>query len=134
MLELGLEGKVAIVTGGSDGMGLATARRLVREGAGVAICARRAENLERAADELRALTGGEVFAQAADVTSAADVERFVNAVTAEFGGVDILINNAGASAAQGLESLDDDAWHAFTTALDAPHSAVRARFSPAAAG
>lgn len=111
MLELGLEGKVAIVTGGSDGMGLATARRLVSEGARVAICARRAENLERAADELRA-AGGKVLAQPADVTSAADVDRFIEAVTAEFGGVDILINNAGASAAQGLEALDDDAWMA----------------------
>ena len=110
MLELGLEGKVAIVTGGSDGMGLATARRFVSEGARVAICARRAENLERAADELRAAGGGAVFARPADVTSAADVDRFIGAVTAEFGGVDILINNAGASAAQGLEALDDDAW------------------------
>ncbi|MYA06710.1 MAG: SDR family oxidoreductase [Holophagales bacterium] len=112
MLELGLDGKVAIVTGGSDGMGLATAQRLVSEGARVAICARRAENLERAADQLRAVGGGDVLAQAADVTSAGDVERFIEAVTTEFGGVDILINNAGASAAQGLEALGDDAWMA----------------------
>ncbi|MYB20510.1 MAG: SDR family oxidoreductase [Holophagales bacterium] len=112
MLELGLEGKVAIVTGGSDGMGLATASRLVSEGARVAICARRAENLERAADELRAVGGGAVFAQPADVTSNGDVEAFIDAVTAKFGGVDILINNAGASAAQGLEALGDDAWMA----------------------
>ncbi|MCY3592597.1 MAG: SDR family oxidoreductase [Acidobacteria bacterium] len=112
-MELGLEGKVAIVTGGSDGMGLATASRLVSEGVRVAICARRAENLERAADELRAAGGGgDVFAQPADVTSAGDVDRFIDAVTAEFGGVDILINNAGASAAQGLEALGDDAWMA----------------------
>jgi len=111
MLELGLEGKVAIVTGGSDGMGLATAHRLVSEGARVAICARRAENLERAADQLRAVGSG-VFAQAADVTSGSDVDRFIDAVTAEFGGVDILINNAGTSAAQGLEALGDDAWMA----------------------
>ena len=112
MLELGLEGKVAIVTGGSDGMGFATASRLVSERARVAICARRAENLERAARELRAVGGGDVFAQAADVTSGSDVHRFIDAVTAEFGGVDILINNAGASAAQGLEALGDDAWMA----------------------
>ena len=112
MLELGLEGKVAIVTGGSEGMGLATARRLAGEGARVAICARRAEPLEQAAAELRAVGAGEVFAQAADVTSNGDVDRFIDAVTAEFGGVDILVNNAGASAAQGLEALDDDAWMA----------------------
>ena len=112
MLELGLDGKVAVVTGGSDGMGLATASRLVSEGARVAICARRAKNLERAADRLRAKSGGEVFAQAADVTSGSEVDRFIHAVLAKFGGVDILINNAGASAAQGLEALDDDAWMA----------------------
>ncbi|MYF96624.1 MAG: SDR family oxidoreductase [Holophagales bacterium] len=112
MLELGLDGKVAIVTGGSDGMGLATAHRLVSEGARVAICARRAENLVRAAEELRAAGGGDVFAQPADVTSGSDVDRFIDAVTVEFGGVDILINNAGASAAQGLEALGDDAWMA----------------------
>lgn len=112
MLELGLDGKVAIVTGDSDGMGLATARRLVSEGAHVAICARRAENLERAASQLRAAGGGAVLAQPADVTSGNDVDRFIEAVTAEFGGVDILINNAGASAAQGLEALGDDAWMA----------------------
>ncbi|MDE2850621.1 MAG: SDR family oxidoreductase [Acidobacteriota bacterium] len=111
-MELGLEGKVAIVTGGSDGMGLATAYRLVSEGVRVAICARRAENLERAADKLRTPGGGDVFAQPADVTSGSDVDRFIDAVTAEFGGVDILINNAGASAAQGLEALRDDAWMA----------------------
>ncbi|MDE2692094.1 MAG: SDR family oxidoreductase [Acidobacteriota bacterium] len=111
-MELGLDGKVAIVTGDSDGMGLATARRLVSEGAHVAICARRAENLERAASQLRAAGGGAVLAQPADVTSGNDVDRFIEAVTAEFGGVDILINNAGASAAQGLEALGDDAWMA----------------------
>ena len=70
MLELGLEGKVAIVTGGSDGMGLATARRFVSEGARVAVCARRAENLERAADELRAAGGGEVLAQPRPMSTA----------------------------------------------------------------
>lgn len=112
MLELGLEGRVAIVTGGSEGMGLATARRLASEGVRVAICARRAGPLEQAVAELRAVGGGDVFAQAADVTSRSDVDGFIGAVTAEWGGVDILVNNAGASAAQGLEALDDDAWMA----------------------
>ena len=65
-----------------------------------------------AAEELRSVESGGVFAQPADVTSNRDVETFIDAVTAKFGGVDILINNAGASAAQGLEALDDDAWMA----------------------
>ncbi len=110
MLELGLKGKTAIVTGGSEGMGLATARRLVGEGVNVAICARRNENLQRAAGELGALGGGRVFAHPADVTSGDDVSRFIDAVTDAFGGIDILVNNAGASAASGLEALDDEAW------------------------
>ena len=108
--DLGLTGKVAIVTGGSDGLGRATAMRLAIEGAKVAICARRDAHLQAAAEEMRGATGGTVFARAADVSKAADVDAFVDAVAAELGGVDILVNNAGTSAASPLESLDDDAW------------------------
>jgi len=109
MLDLGLAGKVAIVTGGSEGLGRACAERLAREGARVAICARRKEVLERAAAGIRA-AGGEVLAQPCDVTRADAVEAFVAAVVAAFGGVDILVNNAGTSAAAGFEQVDDDAW------------------------
>jgi 3-oxoacyl-[acyl-carrier protein] reductase len=112
MLDLGLTGKVALITGGSDGLGYATAARLAAEGARVAICARRAGHLEEAAAELRNTTGGEVLAVVADVARAADCERFVDEAVAAFGGVDILINNAGTSAARSLEEVDDDAWQA----------------------
>lgn len=112
MLELGLAGKVAIVTGGSEGLGRATVERLAAEGARVATCARRADLLERAAAEIRRSTGGEVLAQAADVTRPAEVEGLVAATTARFGGVDILVNNAGTSAAAGFEAVDERAWQA----------------------
>src|SRR2546425_3870992 len=110
MLELGLKGKAAIVTGGSEGLGRATADRLAREGVRVAICARRKDVLEQTAEAIRHTTGGEVFAQPADVTRPDDVEAFVRAVVGRFGGVDILVNNAGTSAAAGFEKVDDAAW------------------------
>jgi len=109
-MDLGLAGKVAIVTGGSEGIGKASARQLAREGAKVAICARRADVLEQAAAELRA--AGEVVAIQADVTRAADLERLVQQVVARFGRLDILVNNAGTSAAASFESTDDQAWAA----------------------
>jgi NAD(P)-dependent dehydrogenase (short-subunit alcohol dehydrogenase family) len=110
MLELGLQGKVAIVTGGSEGLGRACAERLAGEGVRVAICARRKDVLERAAAEIRKATGGQVLARPADVTRLADIEALVNAVVAEWGGVDILVNNAGTSSAAGLEAVDDQTW------------------------
>jgi 3-oxoacyl-[acyl-carrier protein] reductase len=110
MLDLGLAGKVAIVTGGSEGLGRACAERFAREGAGVAICARRKDVLERAAEHIRTATGGQVLARPADVTRPADIEAFVAAVAAQFGGVDILVNNAGTSAAAAFEQVDDTAW------------------------
>jgi 3-oxoacyl-[acyl-carrier protein] reductase len=112
MIELGIEGKIAIITGGSDGLGRAAAERLAAEGARVAICARRKEHLEQAAEGIRKSTGGQLLARVADVSRAGDCEAFVAAVTAEWGGVDILLNNAGTSAAAAFEKVDDDAWRA----------------------
>jgi NAD(P)-dependent dehydrogenase (short-subunit alcohol dehydrogenase family) len=110
-LDLGLKGKVAIVTGGSDGIGRATAIRLAQEGARVAICARRPEPLEKVANEIRS-SGGDAFAQAADVSKADDVERFIKAVAAHYGRIDILVNNAGSSVRGPFESVPDEKWKA----------------------
>src|SRR5262245_62422010 len=82
MLDLGLSGKVAIVTGGSEGLGRATALRLAAEGAHVVICARRKDVLERAAEMIRTETGVQVLAHPADVTRPGDVESVVNATLA----------------------------------------------------
>ncbi|ATB31612.1 SDR family oxidoreductase [Melittangium boletus] len=110
-MELELSGKVVLVTGGSDGIGAAVARRLVREGARVALCARNAERLEATASALRE-AGGEVLTAVADVTQAAQVDAFVDAAGARWGRVDGLVNNAGASAARPFAEVDDAAWEA----------------------
>jgi len=110
MFDLGLEGKIAIVTGGSDGLGLATAERLAGEGAKVVVCARREDHLRRAVEGMSDRTGGELLAVRADVSIAADIEQLVDSALDRFGGVDILVNNAGKSAAAGLEEVSDDDW------------------------
>ena len=112
MLDLGLTGKVAIVTGGSEGLGRATGMRFAAEGCHVMICARRKDVLEQASKAIRKETGVQVRAQPADVTRPADEEAVVNATIAAHGGVDILVNNAGTSMAGSFESMDDAAWTA----------------------
>jgi 3-oxoacyl-[acyl-carrier protein] reductase len=110
MMDLGLKDKIAIITGGSEGLGRAAAERLAREGARVAIGARRKDVLERAADGIGKATGGDVLALPTDVRQPAQVEALVNAVVRRWGGVDILVNNAGTSAAASFEKVDDSAW------------------------
>lgn len=112
MMDLGLMDKVAIITGGSDGLGRASAERLAAEGAKVAIAARRPDHLARAAEEIRSATGADVLALPADVTNAADCERVVEAVLARWKRVDILLNNAGGAAASGFADVIDEAWQA----------------------
>jgi 3-oxoacyl-[acyl-carrier protein] reductase len=111
-LSLGLGGKIAIVTGASEGLGRATAERFARCGAKVGMCARRKAVLEGAAEEIRRSTGGDLLAMTCDVTRAAEVDAFVAAVVSRWGGVDILVNNAGTSAAAGFEQVDDLRWQA----------------------
>jgi len=110
-MDLGLQGKVAIITGGSDGLGLATARRLAAEGAAVAICGRDEARLKSARDKLRA-GGAVVLDVPADVSRAGDLERLVSQTLERFGRIDVLVNNAGTSAARGFETVDDAAWQA----------------------
>lgn len=112
MFRLGLEDKVAIITGGSDGLGRASAALLAAEGAKVVICGRRRQHVEDAASELSASSGGTVLGVQADVTRLADCEALVARTVEAFGGIDILVNNAGASAASRLQDLDDAAWQA----------------------
>jgi 3-oxoacyl-[acyl-carrier protein] reductase len=109
-MDLGLQGKVAAITGGSEGIGRATALRFCEEGARVAICARREDVLRKTAREIEAATGGEVLALPADVMHPADCERFMRCTIERFGRLDILVNNAGRSSAMPFEEADDEAW------------------------
>jgi 3-oxoacyl-[acyl-carrier protein] reductase len=109
-MDLGLGGKVALITGGSEGIGRGTAGVLAREGARVVICARRADVLERTAAELQAQTGGTVMSIVADVAKAGDVEHVINTAIERFGRLDILVNNAGTSRAAPFESVGDVVW------------------------
>ncbi len=108
-MDLELSGKVAIVTGGSEGIGRATAVVLAREGAKVAIGARRQGPLDEARAAVEAV-GGECLALSTDVTSDADCEALVAETINRFGGVDILINNAGQSSSGRIESHEIDVW------------------------
>ena len=109
-LELGLDGKVALITGGSEGLGRAIAERLATEGAQVAICARRQGPLDQAREEIKAATGQDILAVAADVTVPGDLERLVNTTIEQLGDIHILVNNAGRSAAQSLLTANDAYW------------------------
>lgn len=111
-MDLGLHGKVAIVTGGSQGIGRATAQSLGREGAQVVVCGRRADALEHAAADIAESTGAHIVAVPADVTQAADIARLVETTVDRFGRLDILVNNAGRSSAMPFEEVGDDAWQA----------------------
>ena len=93
-MDLQLRGKIALVTAASKGLGKATARQFAREGAKVAICAR-SELIDTTAAEIASETGTEVLSLRADVTSQADIERVINATVEKFGGLDILVTNAG---------------------------------------
>jgi 3-oxoacyl-[acyl-carrier protein] reductase len=110
-MELGLKGKVAVVTGGTQGIGRATALRLAQEGANVAICARSQADLERVGAEITR-PGVQGLAMATDVSKASDIERFMKAVVDKFGRIDILVNNAGTSKRGAFLELTDAEWSA----------------------
>ncbi|MBG73982.1 MAG: short-chain dehydrogenase [Chloroflexi bacterium] len=107
-MNLSLNDKVAIITGGSDGIGKAAAISLAREGAKVAIIARNQEKIDLAVKEIKQITNGSVIGISADVSVESDVKDMVSTVNAEFGGVDILINNAGTSSATTLEKMSNE--------------------------
>jgi len=116
-MDLGLKGKVAIVAAASKGLGYAVAVELAREGAEVAICARTAADLERAAAEIGQTTGRAVFWQALDVTDAERVQKFVSAVERRFGRVDICVTNTGGPPAGKFLDLPVEAWRAAVDSL-----------------
>ncbi|HEY1295631.1 MAG TPA: SDR family oxidoreductase [Chloroflexota bacterium] len=111
-MDLGLNGKVAVVTGGSEGIGRGAAQSLGREGVSVVVCARREEVLRQAAAEVAEATGAQIVPVAADVMRPGDVERVIETAVQRFGRLDILVNNAGTSAAGPFQDVTDEAWQA----------------------
>src|SRR3954471_22750078 len=126
-MDLELNGRRALVTGATRGIGRAIAERLAAEGCALAICARDGDAVDGAAAELRRDGGGTVHGGAVDVTDAPALERFVAEAGDALGGLDLLVANAGGSA--GGERLDEagaDDWGT-TLDLNVVHAAVAAR-------
>jgi 3-oxoacyl-[acyl-carrier protein] reductase len=108
-MELGLKDKVVAVTGGSEGIGRATVRRFVAEGAKVAFCARRQDALDALAGEMRK-AGGDVMAMTGDASKAGEMERFIEATVKHFGRIDVVVNNAGGSGQLPFDKVDEAVW------------------------
>jgi 3-oxoacyl-[acyl-carrier protein] reductase len=118
-MDLGLRDRVAIVGGASQGIGRATAQMLAAEGCRVVMAARTEATLSEAAAAIaREPGGGAVLPVVCDMSSRADIQRLVARAVAEFGGIDVLVNNAGGPPLGGFEQHDDEAWRkAFDTSL-----------------
>ena len=112
-MELDLKDKVAVVTGGSVGIGLAVAHGLAQEGVHLALCARDGERLKERAAEIQDQHGVKVLAVQADVSRAEDIDALVAQVERTFGGVDILINNAGTGTNEKIMDAPDEKWDHF---------------------
>jgi 3-oxoacyl-[acyl-carrier protein] reductase len=109
-MDFGLKGKRAIVMAASRGLGYASALGLAREGCRLVICSRDQSRIEAAADSIRKATGTDVTALVADVSSAAEAKRLVDASVSAYGGLEILIHNAGGPPAGETLAMTDEQW------------------------
>ncbi len=109
-MDLDLKDKVAVISGGSVGIGLAVAEGLAQEGVHLALCARNEERLAANAREVGEKYGVQVIAARVDVTRADEIEAFIAKVKREFGGADILINNAGTGSNEKIMTAPDEKW------------------------
>lgn len=122
-MDLGLEGKVAVVAASSQGLGRAAALGFAREGAKVVMNGRRGDVLQEAVDAVRQETGAEIESVQGDLTSPDDCQRLIDRAVARFGGIDALVTNAGGPPSKAFEDLTDEDWEsAFSLTL---MSAVR---------
>lgn len=108
-MKITLKGKVAAITGGSEGIGRATALCMAELGANLAICARRADVLEKTAADIKAL-GVEVLAVVADASKAQDMTDFIEQTVKRFGRIDIVVNNAGGAGQSAFDSVAEAQW------------------------
>jgi 3-oxoacyl-[acyl-carrier protein] reductase len=117
-VDLGLKGKIALVTAASRGLGRAIAEKLAEEGANVVLCSRDRKRVQQVASEIAEKTGSEAYGLEADVSKLEDIERVVCETVNRWGKIDILLCNAGGPPGGTLESFDDAAWQkAFETNL-----------------
>lgn len=108
-MDLELGGKAVLITGGTDGLGLALASRLAEEGASVAVCGRDPVRVE-AARSVLSKSGSDCLVQQADVMSSPDLDGFVEAALERWGRIDGIVHNAGRAAGGPIQSIDDSAW------------------------
>jgi len=109
-MDLGLRDKVAVIRGGSVGIGLAVAKALAAEGVHIVMAARNAERLEKARIEVASVAESRAVAVACDVATPAGVAAAIATAETEFGGADILINNAGTGSNETIMNAADDKW------------------------
>ena len=109
-MDMGLQDKVAIITGGSDGIGKAASFSMAKEGANVVIVARRQNVLDQAVQEIKTATEGSVVALSLDVTAQGASQKMIKTALDNFGRVDIVVNNAGTSMAKRFEDVADEDW------------------------
>jgi 3-oxoacyl-[acyl-carrier protein] reductase len=109
-MDLGLKGKRALVLAASRGLGYACARGLAQEGCQLVICSRDETRIKAAADQIRTDTGAKVEALAADVSNAAEAERLVSAAVSAYGGLEILVHNAGGPPAGQFHAVNEAQW------------------------
>lgn len=109
-MDLGLKDQIALITGGSVGIGLAVAKALAAEGVHILLCARNEERVVKEAHQIAEEFEVKTLGVATDVTNAEDINRLVVAAKTEFGGVDILINNAGTGSNEKIMTAPDEKW------------------------
>ena len=110
-MDLGLKGKRAVVMAASRGLGYASALGLAREGCHLIVCSRDQQRIEAAADTIRRETGARVTALVADVSSASEARRLVDAAVSEYGGLEIVVHNAGGPPAGETLAMTEEQWH-----------------------
>lgn len=109
-MNLGLLGKTAVITGGSRGIGFATAKQLISEGANVVICGRQEDTLMEAANKIEKETGQRVLAIVADMTKKSDCEKLIRSAVTKFNRIDILVNNAGVTSTSPFLDITEEQW------------------------